>query len=175
MSQYISAMGAIDASKFLLTSGVAKPRDFATLYIFQEMQHQLSRVAHGKNLPKVAPDGDVGPATVKIVTSTGPYASMSFQTPTVERIAASADAILAEAKSKADAMGVPEKVTTPVTVKPPAIVTPSGGTQVAPPKPVGAGASVMDTFKSLGTIGMLAAGAAVVGAGYYLTKKKGRR
>ncbi len=164
--------GAIEATAFVNKSGICKPRDFATLYIFQEMQHQLDRVAQGKSLPKIAPDGDIGPATVSLVMKTGPYNAMMAQAATCDSVAAHADSILTEAKAKADALGVPDKVTTPVIVKAPAIISATGGSVVAPPNPVGAGASVMDSVKSLGTVGVLAIGAGVVVIGYVLTKKK---
>ncbi len=173
MSQYLSVMGAIDASKFVVTSGVAKPKDFPTLYIFQEMQHQLDRVAQAKNIAKIAPDGDIGPATLRLVAAAGPF--MMVDASSVASVAANADQILTLAKAKADGLGAPEKVTTPVVIKQPSISTPTGPVAAPPMPPVGAGASVMDTFKSLGTVGMLAGGAAIIGVGYYLTKKKGRR
>lgn len=168
--------GAIEATAFVNKSGICKPRDFATLYIFQEMQHQLDRVAQGKSLPKIAPDGDIGPATVSLVMKTGPYNAMMAQAATCDSVAAHADSILTEAKAKADALGVPDKVTTPVIVKAPAIISATGGSVIAPPGPgIGAGASVMDSFKSLGTLGIVALGVGVVGIGYILTKKKGRK
>lgn len=173
----VAALGDLDTSapiNFVTRSGICKPSDFPSLYIFQEMQHQLDRVAQGMNIAKIACDGDIGPATLSLVAKTGPF--MMVNASDCSSVAQNAATILSQAKTKADGMGVPDKVTTPITVTAPSITTSSGATIKAPPMPpVGAGASVMDTFKSLGTVGMIAAGAAVVGVGYMLTKKKGRR
>lgn len=172
---YLPTMGALTADKFVNRSGICKPTDFPTLYIFQEMQYQLDRVAQGKGIAKIAPDGDIGPATLKLVGQTGPY--MMVDAMSCPSVAASADMILAEAKKKADELGVPAKITVPATFKKPSIVAPSGAIVAAPPGPaMGAGASIVDTVKSLGTVPLVALGAGVVAIGYMLTKKrKGRK
>jgi hypothetical protein len=168
---YLPTMGTIDSTHFNSTRypGVCKPTDFPTLEVFKEMQYQLDRLAEGRKLAKIAIDGDIGPGTMKLVKATGPW--MMVDTSSCASVAQYADVISAGAQKKADDLGVPAKITTPATFAKPSILAPTGAIVVAPPGQMGAGASIGDAFKGLGTAGMLAVGAAIVGIGYFVTTK----
>jgi len=164
--------GSISASDFNSTKfpGICKPTNFDALDKFKEMQRQLNRIAQVKRMTMIAVDGDIGPSTLRLVQSTGPYmmvphvgvdpASCSF-------VAMNALVIAAQAKSAADAAGVPAKISQPRPSSPPSIVTPSGA--IVPQK-----TSIFDAFENMSTPMMLVLGAAVVGGAYYFTRKNGK-
>jgi hypothetical protein len=163
-------MGTIDASKFNSTKypGVCKPMDNDTLQVVYDLQNQLNRLAKMKGAALIAVDGDIGPGTVALATKLGPwshFASMMetaapISTSSCTDVAQNADAIAAGAKSQADSLGAPEKVSGPAPAKPPTIITPSGQ-EVKGPAP--AGASLLDSFKNLDTTTMLVLGGILVG------------
>lgn len=165
---YLPAMGAIDASKFNCTKypGICKPMDFATLDIVREMQQQLNRIAKVKGLPLIAVTGDIGPNTLALAIR----ADIGIaSTATASGISMIADSIRDGARAKADALGAPASVSAPIPPKAPTIVTPNGTEIKAPPM---VGASLLDSVKNLGMPTLAVLAAAMLGAGYYFTRKK---
>lgn len=167
-------MGTIDASNFNSTKypGVCKPMNVDTLNQVVDMQQQLNRVAQQKGVAKIAPDGDIGPATVALVNKVKEIV-LDLTTPssTCSQVASNADLIANNARMFADTAGVPATVAAPAPPKPPSFITPAGG-EISVPGAGGASASLLD---GMSTTTMILLGVAVVGAGYFLTTKKGRR
>lgn len=140
-----------------------------TLDAFYELQNQLNRAAAAKGIAtRIGKDGKLGTQTLALA------AQVSTNTAAVSslRNLAMYAPIVAEAcRAKADAAGIPSNVSAPAPSSPPAIIDIAGNIKPMTP----AGASLLDAITGLGTVPMIAIGAAVVGAGYMLTKKKGRR
>lgn len=165
-------MGTIDASNFNSTRypGVCKPMNVDTLNQVVDMQKQLNRVAQQKGVTKIAPDGDIGPATVALVNKVKEIVlDLTAPSSTCSQVASNADLIASNARMFADTAGVPATVPAPAPPKPPSFITPAGGEISVP----GAGASA-SLLGGMSTTAMLLLGAVIVGAGYFLTKK-GRR
>lgn len=162
--------GSLSAADFKgVGAGVCKPTNWDALDAIKEMQRQLNRAAQAKGLAKIEIDGDVGPATSKLVMQTGPY--MMVDSANCESISINALIILAQAKGYANQAGVPAQITQPQPRKAPSIVAPTGAIVTQP-----LSASAMDSFKNMSTTTMLLLGAGAVGVGYFITrKKKGRR
>lgn len=163
-------MGTIDASNFNSTKypGICKPMNRETLDQVVEMQNQLNRVAQNKGLPKIAPDGDVGPGTVGLVNKVKEIVlDLATNTSTCMGVAMNADLIASNAKMFADTAGVSATVSAPIPPRPPSFIAPTGVEIAAP----GAAASAAG---GMSTTTMLLIGAVIIGAGYFLSKK-GRR
>jgi hypothetical protein len=169
-------MGTIDASHFNSTKypGICKPMDKDTLDQVVAMQQQLNRLAQLKAIPKIAPDGDVGPATVALVNKMKEVVlDLTTDTSTCLAVAMNADVIASNAQMAADAAGVPSSVSAPTPPKPPSYVLPSG-TTVTPPS--SSAASISDAFGGMSTTTLLLLGVGVVGVGYMVAnKRKGKR
>jgi hypothetical protein len=169
---YLPTMGDTDLYKFNCTKypGICKPTDFGTLDIVRDMQNQINRIAKVKGLKLIAVDGDIGPGTVAAVAAINPFlAPLSFSTSSNTAVVIHIVDIAIRAKAVADGLGAPEKVSAPIPAKAPAIIMPSGIEVKAPPM---VGASMIDAVKNLGMPMLLLLGAAAVGVGYYVTKKK---
>lgn len=165
-------MGEIDTAKFNSTKypGTCKPMDFDTLNIVREMQSQINRIAKARGRTLIAVDGDVGPGTVAAVrAASGDLAPLQFDTSSCMAVATRAIDIGIRAKTVADGLGVPAKVSAPIPPKAPSIVTITGAEIKAPPM---VGASLLDSVKNLGMPTLLVLGAGLVGIGYYVTRKK---
>lgn len=162
--------GSLGPSDFKsMGPSLCKPTNFGALDAVKEMQRQLNRAAQAKNISKITIDGDIGPATLRLVAATGPY--MVVDSSSCSSVGTNALAITAQAKSVANAAGVPAQITQPKPPSPPSIVAPSGAIVAQP-----MAASVGDSLKNMSTTTMILLGVGVVGAGYFLTKgKKGRR
>lgn len=149
-------------------AGVCKPSDVRTLSRFRDLQSQLNRVAQVKGLTKIAVDGDIGPATIKLMTSAGMVPAGTG----CSTIAAGAVAFTGLAKTIADAGGAPANVAGPI-AKPSTLVSATGQETLAPASPYGG--SLLESFNALSTPMKIAAVGVAGGLGYYLyksTKKK---
>lgn len=172
---YLPALGAIDASNFNSTRypGVCKPTNKPTMDAVVLMQNQLNRVAHKQGITKIAPDGDVGPATVGLVNKVKNII-LDTATPSSRCIdvAQNADLIANNARMFADTASVPASVSAPKPARPPSFIAPSGKEIVPPPPPgTGLAAALPGPLKNMSMPMLLLLGAAVIGAGYYFTKK----
>lgn len=109
--------------------GICKPTSWAMLRRVMEFQYQLNRIAHVRNLPKIAVDGDIGPLThalfVQIIGNTSAY-------PTARSVAMDLINLLRQMKALADALGAPTSIDVPAPTKPPSFISPSGD-EVIPP------------------------------------------
>jgi hypothetical protein len=159
-------MGAIESSDFNSSRfpGVCKPTNKPTLDLFLALQDQLNRVLFAKKAPLIAVDGDIGPGTVKAVSA---VLGMSA---TCAVVASKADVLASQVQTLANGLGAPAHVDGPKPARPPSIIDTATGAELAVPG-AGAGASLTSAFAGMSTTTMLMLGAAVVGVGYYLTRK----
>jgi hypothetical protein len=163
---YLAGLGDVTAADFVVMGSVCKPRNFETLDKFKALQTQLNRGAEAKGVAKIAVDGDIGPATVKLLAAvTGGSASASASS-----IALVAEALTAQVKSIADQAGIPSKVSSPKPATTPAIVNAAGAIV---PQPVSA--SAMDAFNRMSTMELAIAGIVLGGGAFLLLGKKKRR
>lgn len=177
---YLATMGAeppsanttlIDPSTFNDTRfpGIIYATSKPTLDAFYELQKQMNRAAQAKGIAtRIVLDGKLGGETLALAQK---VSSNVAAVSSLRNLAMYAPIVAEACRAKADAASVPSSVASPKPAQPPAILDISGNLKPTTP----AGASIMDAFTNLGTAGMIVAGVAVVGAGYYLTKKKGRR
>lgn len=171
--------GGLSASDFNSTRypGICKPTNLNALNSVLAMQRQMNRVVKGgggsngigKNLQMIAPDGDVGPGTMKLynaITASGSTDCLA--------IATQSAAIALDMKVMADSVFVPASIDQPSAPKPSYI--PPGATMPVPvPTPESSG--IVGTFKSMSS-GMQLAVAGLLAAGGYLAftrHKKSKR
>jgi len=150
--------------------GVCKPSNQATLDLVYSLQNQLNRVAHAKKLTKIAVDGDLGPATVKLLNS-----ALGTSVASCSAITGQIAIMAANARMIADSLGVPASVSGPKPSSPPVLVLPTGEELAAKPRSESAGFS-LDALTNMSTPMMIGLAALTVGIGYYLlksSKKKG--
>lgn len=168
---YYGMMGAVDASNWVAVKNgaIVKPRNWPTLGLFRELQHQMNRAAQAGSLGKIAPDGDIGPATVGLWKKLwAGQALENFGPADIAKVADTAAPVLAERANKA---GVPAKISEPTPTKPPSIVQPDGKELTAPPDAGGGG--IMATLSSMSeTTKMLLGAGVAVGAFLFFRKKK---
>ncbi len=151
--------------------GVCKPKNFPALNAVRAFQNQLNRVAHVKNMGKVAVDGAVGPATLalfRLVQSAAAGGVMGDPS-TCMGIAPDVDVLAAQIQAYADTLGAPAEVSGPVSIKAPTIVTKSGKTVVAPD------AGVLGSLATLSSVEKIALVGLAGGIGYMLVKRSKRR
>jgi hypothetical protein len=177
-------MGDVASTDFNSTKypGVCKPSTTDALATFRRMQTQLDRVATVKGLPLIAVDGDIGPGTIglfsKLKQEIVSYAMANQDVAASTKIALAtscaqvasvADVIANEAESYADSLNAPSKPASPPPAKPPTLVLQTGQEVPAPMS-----ADILEAFKNIGTTGMLAIGAAMLGIGFLLLAKPGK-
>ena len=158
-------MGAVEPSDFVSRAGgICKPTNQETLDKVRDFQHQLNRVAYARKAKMIAKDGDVGPATLAAL-----QAALGVTTDCMTA-AMRIDTLASQANQLATSLGAPDEIPgEPIPAKRPTFVNVATNVEVAAaPQP---GASALDSVKNLGVPTLLALGVAVVGAGYYLTKK----
>lgn len=153
--------------------GVCKPSNERTLAMFKDLQSQLNRVAQAKGIPKIAVDGDIGPGTIKLMTS----AAMIAAGTGCSSVASAAVPFTGAARVIADAAGAPATVVSPAPARPSTLVSATGAEVLAPAP--GYGGSLVDSWNQLSMPMRIAALGALGGLGYYVykssSKKKGRK
>jgi len=172
---YLPTMGSIDASNFNSTKypGICKPTNRPTLDSIVEMQNQLNRVAQKLYVTKIAPDGDVGPATVGLFGKVRKIAPVLAPMSNCIDVAQNADLIADAARAFANMAGVPATVSAPKPSRPPSFLNAATGADIAVPNAGGGGgASLTDAFKGMSTTTMAVLGAVAVAVGYFLTRGK---
>ena len=167
---YFPPMGSIDAASFNDSRfpGIAYATNPATHAVFTDLQKQLNRAAYAQKLTKrLALDGKIGADTVALANVVKPTPMFDYST--VRNLPLNADIVAAAAKAIADGAGVPQNVPSPIPTSAPKILDVNSGQLIKAPPMVGA--SLVDSVKNLGMPTLLVLGAAVIGAGYYFTKK----
>jgi hypothetical protein len=152
--------------------GVCKPTNFTSLAAFKDLQTQLNRLAQAQGLSKIPVDGDIGPATLKLISQLKPFPFASFMSPaaTCATVAANATNITTVAKTTADAASVPATVSQPAPSKPITIITPAGQEVTAPASMQQAG--IMGMFPGLDSPLLLLLGGGLL---FYLLTERGKR
>lgn len=175
---------------FEVVNGVCKPSNSSTLAQYKAMQTQLNRCATALGLSKIGVDGDVGPATLRLLSniSSKLYNSqVGFELALANAASSSCSDVAGDAVNitywaqwTADNRGASSggSTTTPIS-------TPKPPTQQIPPVTGGAptqpqiGAGLWQSFKNLSTVEKAAVGIGLLAAGVYagfipLGKKKRR-
>lgn len=161
--------------------GVCKPANKETLVVVTNLQKQMNRVAQVKGFSKIGVDGDIGAGTLGLFRKvqaafpdkiSGDASSCSALT--ANSLFGGIDQIASQVQAVADGLGAPSQVSGGFSIKTPSFVTPSGR-EVAVP---GAGGSLIDAFRGMGTPMMLTFGGIMAGIGYFVffdkPKRKGR-
>lgn len=146
--------------------GICKPMDKATLDVVVIFQNNLNRVAQMKGFSKIAPDGDIGPATLALFRSVQAASggSVAGNGSSCVGIGPDLNDINRQVAALADSLGAPAKVSGPAPIAPPSFVTPTGQTVAVPN--AGAG-SIFDVVKNMSTPMKLTLAGLGVGIGYF--------
>jgi hypothetical protein len=156
---------------FVTVGNTCKARNFPALAMVKEFQSQLNRVATAKKLPKVAVDGEVGPATLSLfrAVQAASGGALLGNPATCMGVAPDVDVLGADIKQFADTLGAPVFVTPPISLKAPTVVTKSGLHVVAPNSGI---AGSLATLSGPTRIALLAVAG---GVGYMLFTGKPKR
>ena len=154
--------------------GICKPMDRMTLEVVIDMQKQLNRSAHGAGIAnRISTDGDVGPATGKLLGQVISKLSglPPMNTSSCAGFSPHSREIANAAATFADKAGVPKTVSSLPPTKVPSFVDPKTGLDVKVPT---AGAGILGAFTSMSTPMKLAFAGILGGIGYFLfVGKKG--
>jgi hypothetical protein len=123
------ATGAsVGMADYTSVGGVCKARNKPALTFALNLQNQLNRVAQAKGFSKIKADGAIGPATMtlfnQVQAASGGQVMQTVQS--CVDLAGDSDVLGAQVQAYADSIGAPSKVTSPVSLTPPTIVTKSG-------------------------------------------------
>ncbi len=166
--------GSTTAADFTNVGGVCKPKNLPTLAQSRAFQGQLNRVAQMKGFSKIAADGAIGPATLSLfrrVQSAAGAGSIMGDPSSCMGVAPDVDVLSAQIQAFADALGAPLVVAGAVSLSPPAILTKSGKTVVAPDAGIAGSLATLSGVEKLALLGVAG------GIGYllYARGKKKRR
>ena len=148
--------------------GICKPSNQETLDLVYDLQGQLNRIAHMRKTSKIAVDGDIGPATIKMMAA---QLGLNASIITCDYVSTRLVGFIASAKRIADALKAPPSVPGPKPASPPVLVLPTGEELAARPPAESAGFSLA-ALTNMSTPMMIGLAALTVGIVYYLLKKK---